>query len=500
MAAHSGAAAQCSSTWRSLWMFLCVLSCVVNTSGGVNILYSNCELMRIGLQCKQEITAKFIWKHGIPSEIARSPGSLWTVIPARVRVRRKRKQKERKKKRGCRAGVLYRLQKQTKRLPLPSLFLTNARSVANKMDDLRLQVSSSKFVKNCCMLLITETWLNPTIPNTVIDMEGFLLHRLDRDRNVGKCRGGGLCVFVRESWCTNSEIITRHCSLELEYLSVKCRPFYLPREFSVVIILVVYNPPDANADLALGHLGDEIGNLQSKFPDAVYIIAGDFNHVDLHAVLPKFHQHVRCATRGLNTLDKVYTNIANGYRTLQLPHLGQSDHMSLLLAPEYIPLRKQSGPVVKIVKSWPEGAMEQLKDCFEQTNWEVFDHPDLEEHTAAVLGYMVHCIDTVTVDKRIWVYPNQKPWMTGKVRRLLYARNKAFKSGDDLDYSAARTNLRRGIKQAKAEYKRRIEDCFLSNNMRQVWQGVQQLTNYKAKKVSSGGGVEVAEELNNFFA
>lgn len=126
-----------------------------------------------------------------------------------------------------------------------------------------------------------------------------------------------------------------HCSPDLEYLSVKCRPTYLPREFTAVLITIVYIAPDANASTATGLLHRSISTQQTRYPDAVYIVAGDLNHVDLKPVLPKFHQHVKCATRGANTLDKVYTNIKRGYRAKPLPHLGQSDHVALLLIPSY---------------------------------------------------------------------------------------------------------------------------------------------------------------------
>ena len=53
--------------------------------------------------------------------------------------------------------------------------------------------------------------------------------------------------------------------------------------------------------------------------------------------------------------------------------------------------------------------MQKLQDCFESTDWEVFENEDLEQFTEAVLGYTEHCIDTVTVNKHIRVYPNRKP-------------------------------------------------------------------------------------------
>ena len=72
------------------------------------------------------------------------------------------------------------------------------------------------------------------------------------------------------------------------------------------MVTAVYIPPDANASLALH---DPNSSQQSMYPEAGHIIAGDFNHANLKAVLPKLHQHVKCATRGANTMDKVYLNI-----------------------------------------------------------------------------------------------------------------------------------------------------------------------------------------------
>lgn len=198
-------------------------------------------------------------------------------------------------------------------------------------------------------------------------------------------------------------------------MTVKCRPIYLPRELTVVMLTAVYISQDANAGSALGHLHDVISSQQSLFPEAVHIIAGDFNYADLKRVLPKFHQHVKCATRGTNTLDKVYSNIKLCFRAKPLPHLGQSDHLSLLLILTYIPLKKRAPIINKTVKTWPEGASQMLQDCFESTIWDVFEHQDLEQHTTAVLDYTKHCTDMVTVDKCNQVYPNTKSWMTRQV-------------------------------------------------------------------------------------
>ena len=105
------------------------------------------------------------------------------------------------------------------------------------------------------------------------------------------------------------------------------------------------------------------------------------------------------------------------------------------------------------------------------------------------------------MDRRIRVYQNQKPWMTKDVQTLLKERDTAFKSGDEAHYSAARTCLKRGIREAKTAYKRKIEDHFSSNNSRQLWQGVQHITNYKSSNLTvTNGDASLSEELNCFFA
>ncbi|KAI4887106.1 hypothetical protein NFI96_003143 [Prochilodus magdalenae] len=161
----------------------------------------------------------------------------------------------------------------------------------------------------------------------------------------------------------------------------------------------------------------------------------------------------------------------------------------------------KSQPTTKTIKTWPEGASSQLQDCFERTNWDVFEDQDPEEYTSTVLYYIKNCVVNVTVDKNIRVYPNQKPWLTKEVRILLNERNAAFRSGDRALYSAARTNLKRGIKEAKTTYKRKIEDHFNNSDPQQVWRGIQPLTNHKTKSCTTvKGDALLAEERNCFFA
>ena len=59
------------------------------------------------------------------------------------------------------------------------------------------------------------------------------------------------------------------------------------------------------------------------------------------------------------------------------------------------------------------------------------------------------CIDDVTYMKTITTRANRKPWLTGDVHRLLKARDKAFKAGDESGLKTARANLSNEIRKAK---------------------------------------------------
>ena len=115
------------------------------------------------------------------------------------------------------------------------------------------------------------------------------------------------------------EKLRQTCSADLEHLTILCRPHYLPREFSGVIITAVYIPPQANTETALSSLHDTLSRHQRKYPDAAMIITGDFNRANLKKVMPNFRQHITCATRGDKTLDHCYTPFKNGYKAVSCP-------------------------------------------------------------------------------------------------------------------------------------------------------------------------------------
>lgn len=131
-------------------------------------------------------------------------------------------------------------------------------------------------------------------------------------------------MYTNNNWCNNATVVSSHCSVDIEFMIVRCRPFYHPQEFTSVIIVAVYIPPSANTKQALSVLYRAISDLQSTQAEGVFIVAGDFNQADMKTILPSFHQHVDFVTRGENTLDLVYIHTSKkAYSAANRP---TSDH------------------------------------------------------------------------------------------------------------------------------------------------------------------------------
>ena len=323
---------------------------------------------------------------------------------------------------------VFRLRQRSFRPPLPSLFLGNARSLPNKVDELTCNIQTRRDYRECSVFCFTETWLSSDIPDSAIQPPGFTVYRADRTAESGKRRGGGVCFLVNTRWCSDVKVISRACFPDVEFLTIQCRPFYLPREMSSVTLVAAYIHPTANLPTALGLLADEITKCENTRPDSTVIVAGDFNKANLKKVMPKLYQQVDCLTRGDKILDHCYTSIKKAYHSIRRAPLGQSDHNMVYLVPEYKQKLKVNKPVLKTVKQWTGSALETLQGCLDCTDWGVFkEHAvDLNEYTDTVCDYVTFCESMCIPTKTIKIFPNEKPWCNGVVKQKLKEKERVF--------------------------------------------------------------------------
>ena len=130
----------------------------------------------------------------------------------------------------------------TTQTSLPSLFLSNTRSLVNKIEDLEIVIKNNDVDIAC----IPETWLTANTADPVVDISGYTI--APKDRAMPK-RGGGVCAFVKSS--IGFRTIEELDNPLFECLWLYLRPPRLPRGFSCIIICIIYHPPlDNEAGLA----------------------------------------------------------------------------------------------------------------------------------------------------------------------------------------------------------------------------------------------------------
>ncbi len=503
----SGGAAEFSRLWISsaqncvfMCFFFSIFTSLFIRVTSAMIMYDKRTLLDIG-QCYTNLIQDTLYTDPAwPLEILRST----EADKGRLNNTRRRR-----KHRGKRAGIRNRLRKRAHSPPLPSILLANVQSLDNKMDDLRARISFQRDIRDCNIICLSETWLTPSVPdNAVTPSDNFSVFRMDRTAEAGKTKGGGVCFFINKKWCDprNISILSRSCSPHLEHLSIICRPFYLPREFSSTVVTAVYIPPQADSSLALSKLHDELSGYINIHPDAACIVAGDFNKANLKKVIPNFHQHISCPTRGLNTLDHCYTQFKNAYKAHSLPAFGKSDHAAIFLTPDYKQRILHEPPVEREVTRWSPHSEATLQASLDDVDWDMFraSSSDVSEFTEVALSFVNTLTEQATETVTIKTFSNQKPWVDRTIRDAVNHRTAAYNagilSGNMSEYKSSCYALRRAVRAAKRRYSERIESHFQLNDSRRMWQGL--------KTICSSGNnnsVEVradpllAVELNNFY-
>lgn len=81
---------------------------------------------------------------------------------------------------------------------------------------------------------------------------------------------------------------------------------------------------------------------------------------------------------------------------------------------------------------------------------------------------------------------------------MLKAQNATFKFGDLVALKTARANLDCAIRQVKCAYGQKIQ-VFIQHYTRNMWEGIQPITNYKASQMSCKDDKDFLNELNGHF-
>ena len=111
----------------------------------------------------------------------------------------------------------------------------NIRSLFGKIEEIRFMLQKLNFDVLC----INETWLNASINNNIISVDGYDLIR--HDRMDGR-RGGGVCIYIKNviQYSDRKDLIDNN----LEALWIELSP----SKSRKLLIGSLYRPPDASSE------------------------------------------------------------------------------------------------------------------------------------------------------------------------------------------------------------------------------------------------------------
>ena len=108
---------------------------------------------------------------------------------------------------------------------------------------------------------------------------------------------------------------------------------------------------------------------------------------------------------------------------------------------------------------------------------------------------------TILHKQCVTIYPNEKPWVTKVVKKLVKVKQYAFQTGDRMSLKMAQAELKACVRKCKEDYKIEILEQFKQNNTKQAWHSVKSILgcNKSKKRCSASNSTEFANDLNTFY-
>lgn len=340
--------------------------------------------------------------------------------------------------------------------------------------------------------MVTESWLNSDIPDSLISVPGYTIFRSDRQGRSG----GGVCIYLLDRIHSNATI----SPIVIDSPGAENVCLHLKNKILDLVICCVYRPGDVSTE-DTGVLLDSLSQLALTHRDL--IITGDFNFPDITWMpsptahtMPStaflefingshLHQLVDAPTRFRtgqqpSTLDLVLTSDTDLITLFDnLPPIGKSDHVVLKFS---IQVLYESVPR-KITKDQHIINYIDLNRKFANIRWsQCLVLPTVEENWQLFITTLQSAVTECRHSKQVTVYP-KKPWITADVQKSIRKKKtlwqKFLRSRTEADYLEHRrfsNRLSVEILNAKSSYEK---DLIVSDNPKRFFKYVRSHTNSK---------------------
>ena len=111
-------------------------------------------------------------------------------------------------------------------------------------------------------------------------------------------------------------------------------------------------------------------------------------------------------------------------------------------------------------------------------------------------GHTDFCVECTIPQKTVKMFPNNKPWITERIKGIINRKKLAFLKNGKEEYRCVQKELKEEIRKEKEQYKNKIKCYFTYNNMRRMWSGMKFMSRYVNGNTQKITSVNTAGEVN----
>ena len=335
---------------------------------------------------------------------------------------------------------------------------------------------------NIEVCVVTETFLRPSVPDSFITIDGFRLHR--RDREACSCRnksclrmhkGGGVLIYVHERFISDTFDASTNC----ESFWIKLSPAPYTGE-DAIFINASYHPPNSDCAALLDYLRSTVRSIDENYPRSPLFICGDFNRIDLEELESECGLFILDSppTRDAARLDLVLTNLPEVINDISsFKSQVETDHLGLLIKPKRKTKPNRTKRCFRLFSFYGHRQLNHLLSHVDFKDFYSID--DIHEAAEWLEKTIFSCFDRAFPVKQVLISDKDPHWITPKVKWLINQKKQAKRRNNE-------TKMQLFDKKIKTQKLHRLLQLRMSGT-RVCWTEVDKITHRKqtSNKIAS---------------